>query len=323
VQAQAFFDGFESSAVDPFWTVTEQFGTISQTSELAHSGIQSARFTSSFGGQREMLLTHNFGSSQKGNFSIYFYDVAPGLETLYEKFNLHNAISGQHASIGTQDFDAFCYTVQMFNSNTNILQGPNANCGIFPQITTTNVTRTAGWHKLEINVATASISFLIDGVQVFDSQGDYSFDSIDISVSGPFWRPNTAAYFDDFRFQGNETPAFLGYFNPLLNDGTALFQSGRTIPVKFQLAAPDGSFVTDATATIQVYRVLDVPSGTIDMSVDTLPSGSSNIGTLFRVDPVSSQYIYNLNTKGYSTGTYLLRTTLDDGTTHDVNFSIM
>lgn len=321
-QAQAFSDGYESSTVGPFWTITQQFGAISLTTEQAHSGIQSAKFSSSFGGQREMHLTHNFPAAQKGTFSIYFYDVAPGQETLYEKLNLYNAVSGESASIGTQDFDAFCYTAQMFNYTTNVLQGPNANCGIFPQTSTTNVTRTAGWHKLEINVAASNISFAIDGAPVFHSDGDYSFDSVDIFVSGPFWRPDTVAYFDDFSFQGNAPYNFLGYFNPLLNDGTSYFHSGRTIPVKFQLAGLDGAFVADAIANIQVYRVVDTPTGTVDMSIDTLPSGSSNLGTLFRFDPVSSEYIYNLSTKGYLSGTYLLRTTLNDGTTHEVNFSI-
>lgn len=321
-QAQTFFDSYEGSAVDSYWTITEQFGTISLTAEQAHNGTGSAKFSSSFGGQREMHLTHNFPSPQKGFFSIYFYDAAPGQETLYEKLNLYNSITGENAAIGTQDFDAFCYTAQMYNPNTNVLQGPNGTCGIFPQTTTTNVSRTAGWHKLEINVSTGGVSFAIDGTTVFEANGDYSFDSVAISVAGPFWRPNTAAYFDDFKFQENGANTFLGYFNPLLNDGTALFQSGRTIPVKFQLAAPDGSFVTDAIASIQVFRVIDTPTGTVEMSVDTLPSGLSNTGSLFRFDPISSQYIYNLSTRGYSRGTYLLRTTLNDETTHDVNFSI-
>jgi hypothetical protein len=321
-QAQTFFDSFDGSSFDPFWTVTQQFGATSLTTEQAHSGMQSAKFASSFGGQREIHLTHNFSSAQKGVFSIYFHDAAPGQETLYEKLNLFNAITGESASIGTQDFDAFCYTVQMYNYTTNVLQGPNGTCGIYPQTSTTNVMRTAGWHKLEINVSAGSISFSIDGVPVFNAQGDYGFGSVDISVSGPFWRPNTVAYFDDFSFQTNETNTFLGYFNPLLNDGTALFQSGRTIPVKFNLTAPDGHFVSNAIASIQVFRLVDTPSGTVDMSVDALPSGSSNVGSLFRFDPTSNQYIYNLSTKGYSTGTYLLRTTIDDGTTHDLNFSI-
>jgi hypothetical protein len=98
-----------------------------------------------------------------------------------------------------------------------------------PKRLPTNVSRSAGWHKLEINVSAMSTSFSIDAVQVFSAAGDYGFDSVDISVSGPFWRPNTVAYFDDFNFQGNATNTFVGYFNPLLNDGTALFQSGRVI----------------------------------------------------------------------------------------------
>ena len=322
VQAQSYIDGYEGSAIDPFWSATEQFGTIAITTEQAHTGVQSAKFSSSFGGQREVHLTHSFGAPLKGVFSIYFYDVAPGLETLYEKFNLANTITGEQASIGTQDFDAFCYTAQLFNSNTNVVQGPDANCGVFPQITTTNVMRMAGWHKLEINVGSSSVSFLIDGVEVFNSPGEYRFDSVDISVSGPFWRPNTVAYFDDFHFQGNESNTFHGYYRPLLNDGTAIFESGRTIPVKFQLTLPDGSFVNNAVAKIQVYQVVNTSGGTVVMAVDTVASGSSNLGTTFRFDPISAQYIYNLSTRGYSSGTYLLRTTLNDGTTHDVSFYI-
>ena len=115
---------------------------------------------------------------------------------------------------------------------------------------------------------------------------------------------------------------FNGYFSPLLNTGASLFQSGRTIPVKFALTAADGTIVSNAVANLQVYFVLTTPTGTVDETVNTLPSGSSNTGTLFRFDPTSGQYIYNLSTSGFASGTYLLRTTLNDGTTHDVNFSI-
>ncbi len=115
---------------------------------------------------------------------------------------------------------------------------------------------------------------------------------------------------------------FIGYLTPLLNDGSSLFQSGRTIPVKFQLTAADGTFVTNAVATIQVFQVLNTPTGTVDMSVTTVASGSSDTGNLFRFDPTSNQYIFNLSTSGFASGTYLLRTTLNDATTHEVNFSI-
>jgi hypothetical protein len=115
---------------------------------------------------------------------------------------------------------------------------------------------------------------------------------------------------------------FTGYFTPLLNAGSALFKSGRTVPVKFQLTPADGSFVTNAIANIQVFQVLNTPTGTVDETVNTLASGSSDTGTLFKYDYSSNQYIYNLSTANYASGTYLLRTTLNDGTTHDVQFSI-
>jgi len=116
--------------------------------------------------------------------------------------------------------------------------------------------------------------------------------------------------------------AFSGYLVPILSNGTAVFKSGSTIPVKFQLTAADGTFVSNAVANLQVFQVLNTPTGTVDMTVDTVASGSSNTGTLFRFDPTSNQYIYNLNTQGFVSGTYLLRTTLNDGTTHDVQISI-
>jgi hypothetical protein len=115
---------------------------------------------------------------------------------------------------------------------------------------------------------------------------------------------------------------FGGYLAPILGTGQSLFKSGRTIPVKFQLTAVDGSIITNAIATLQVFYVASTPSGTIDETVATLSSGGSNTGNQFRFDPTSGQYIYNLNTTGYAAGTYLLRVTLNDGTTHDVTISI-
>lgn len=115
---------------------------------------------------------------------------------------------------------------------------------------------------------------------------------------------------------------FSGYFTPLLSNGSAYFHTGRTVPVKFQLTAADGTIVPNAIANIQVSLIQNTPSGTVDEDVATTASGSSNTGTLFRFDTTSGQYIYNLDTTGYVTGTYLARTTINDGTTHDVQFSI-
>src|SRR3984893_14372727 len=97
------------------------------------------------------------------------------------------------------DFDAYCYEAQ-FSDKAGKAYGQNANCGIYPQLSTTSVSRTLGWHYLNIMFWPTAVGFYIDGRQIFIVYGDYSFDTIDLKVNGPYWRPNTFAYFDSFSF---------------------------------------------------------------------------------------------------------------------------
>jgi hypothetical protein len=114
---------------------------------------------------------------------------------------------------------------------------------------------------------------------------------------------------------------FSGFLPPIRTDGSSVFRSGRTIPVKFQLTAADGSIVSNATATLLLAQV----SGTVIGSFEEITpeaAGNSNFDNLFRYDPTSGQYIYNLQAKGFATGTYVIRAHLDDGTDHGVYVSI-
>jgi hypothetical protein len=113
------------------------------------------------------------------------------------------------------------------------------------------------------------------------------------------------------------TYVFDGFLPPIANDGSSIFKLGRTIPVKFRLLG-DGAAVCGPTATIQVFRILSQATGT--QEIETAASGSSNLDNLFRCD--SGMYIYNLNTQGYATGTYLIRADLGDGVLHEVRVSI-
>jgi len=194
-QQSAFTDTFEA----PFLILTQTFGTVTLSGDVNHTikGTQSLKFTSSSGGQREMHATRSLASHISGTFSVWFYDVAPGEETLYEHIALSDSVSGWNASIGTQDFDAYCYMTQLYNSGTGANLGPNANCGSYPQVTTTARSRTVGWHNLKIAAGLTQITFSIDGVVVFTHKGHFTFDSIDLAMSGPYWRPDTVAYFDD------------------------------------------------------------------------------------------------------------------------------
>jgi hypothetical protein len=215
VAAQSYGDGFEGSAINSFWTAQTQFGSVVLSNEQSHGGSQSVKFSSISGGQREIHLRHTSLPPSKGTFSIYFYDAAPGQETLYEKFNLYNSAQPNlSVSLGTQDFDALCYSAGLVDVS-GVVHGPEGTCGVYPQTSTTNVQRTLGWHRFEVNVATDFISLAIDGQSVFVSGGDYSFDTIDLSVSGPAWRPDTAAYFDDFSFSAAANDGSIAFSSPM------------------------------------------------------------------------------------------------------------
>ena len=91
----------------------------------------------------------------------------------------------------------------------------------------------------------------------------------------------------------------------------SVFKLGSTIPVKFQLFLADGvTPVSTAVATIQVNQVSSgVPSSVNETVTSTVP----NQGINFRYDPTSQQYIFNLGTKGWTSGSFLITANLDDG----------
>lgn len=194
----SFSDGFEGPSFNSFWTVVEQNGRAEQSTNEAHSGRNAARLASSLGGQRYVQLAHQFATPKKGSFSVWFFDYAPGQQTLYEQMRVSNSTTGVSAAIGTMDYDAHCYIALLAPPSGNL--GPNGGCGSSPQISTTTVARTPGWHRFEVVVGTNTISFFIDAALVFTSAGDHSFDTIVLNMSGPAGRPDTVAYFDGFEF---------------------------------------------------------------------------------------------------------------------------
>jgi sugar lactone lactonase YvrE len=118
---------------------------------------------------------------------------------------------------------------------------------------------------------------------------------------------------------------FGGFEKPLLADGSASIQQsnqGRTISVKFTLTH-NGSPVTAAVVTIEVFKVLDSATGTTDTTDLTSDAGSSNDNTnRFRYDD-AGRYTYNLSTKGWSApATYRIVVRIDDGTVQTTEFSL-
>jgi hypothetical protein len=97
---------------------------------------------------------------------------------------------------------------------------------------------------------------------------------------------------------------FSGFLPPV--EQSRVFKLGSTIPVKFQLTDASGNFITDATATISLQKRTDSVWGLPEEGESTSAATSGN---LFRYDPVSNQYIFNLATKPLSAGTWRITIT--------------
>ena len=99
------------------------------------------------------------------------------------------------------------------------------------------------------------------------------------------------------------------------------FKLGSTIPVKFQLMDAQGAFITDASPSISLELIIDGP-----LTGDVIPgdsSGAANTDDIFRYDPDSNQYIFNLATKDLTApATYRITVDLGDGTTREVDIGL-
>jgi len=184
-----FLDDFEAQSIDPFWTTTQEYGTVALSSDQAHSGSQSAKFSSTSGGQRNILLKHEFPNVIEGNVSVWFYDTAPGQQTLYSFLTLYNSTvpwgeSGYLFGLGVNDWDGSNY---FFGGPEQLGDGR------------TSIPRTVGWHKFEIKISSTGGQMFIDDILVHSFTGDFGFNAVQLSLSGPDWRPNATYYFDDFR----------------------------------------------------------------------------------------------------------------------------
>jgi Tol biopolymer transport system component len=112
---------------------------------------------------------------------------------------------------------------------------------------------------------------------------------------------------------------FNGLRPPVNNDNTSIFKLKSTVPIKFQLVAPDGSYVSNATARLRIAKISGNVTGSFDEAVSTNnPDG----GNLFRYDASANQYIFNLGTKGLSTGTWVLQVVVNDLVAKEVQISL-
>lgn len=126
--------------------------------------------------------------------------------------------------------------------------------------------------------------------------------------------------FQEFVAANNEVPAdasFTGFESPLRADGSASFESGATIPVKFGLVDGDGNPIAHAVFQLEVERLAPNPG-----PVPVESAGDSNQGTFFRYDAAEDRYVFNLSTDGYVSGDYEIRVTSAFLATQTVEFRI-
>jgi hypothetical protein len=108
-----------------------------------------------------------------------------------------------------------------------------------------------------------------------------------------------------------------------LYDSTHAVKSGAVITIKLQLNDAAGKDVSSSSAVVHATGVVMLST---NASVSLQSPGNSNPDNDFRFDPTlgsTGGYIFNLSTKGYQTGTFLLNFTAgNDPTTHSVQFEV-
>ena len=110
---------------------------------------------------------------------------------------------------------------------------------------------------------------------------------------------------------------FSGILPPVKADGSSVFKSGRTVPVKFRIVDAGGDPVSDAMVELTYQSIND--DGTLGEELEAMSTSSASEGNEFRD---GSLYIFNMNTKGMEVGKYQFNINLDDGTVKTVKFSI-
>ena len=105
-------------------------------------------------------------------------------------------------------------------------------------------------------------------------------------------------------------------------DPSKAAQSGSTIPIKLQLCNVNAGDVSAQSVVVHAVSVAQVTNSAPATLAD---SGNANPDFNFRYTGAGAQggYIFNLSTRGYQTGTYLLTFTVTgDSVPHTVQFSV-
>lgn len=192
--AGVFADGFEGAALDPFWSTFTQNGSISLTTDIAHSGNQSARFSSfnTFANKYEYLF-HDFSTPTYGTTSVWIFDTGAGVASSnYIGFLVENANTGFYAGLTTYDFGF---------PGGGPGRGDQYNFYSNGFISASGINRTRAWHQYAIVSTPTELTLKVDGISLYSQATGNPFTQVRLYSQAPDFRPAFTQYFDDFVFE--------------------------------------------------------------------------------------------------------------------------
>ena len=202
-QARAgFIDGFEGSTIDPFWSSYIVNGSITLSSDVAHSGTQSAKFSSNgvFNNRYEWLF-HTFSTPVYGTASVWIYDTGAGVPSSnYIGFYITNDSQNFYAALSTFDYGFAGGGPGRGDQYDYGTSGPP------PFVAASGVDRTLAWHQYEIIDLPQTLTIKLDGATLYEQAGGTPFDTIRLASQAPGFRPAFDQYYDDFVFSVAPVP---------------------------------------------------------------------------------------------------------------------
>lgn len=112
----------------------------------------------------------------------------------------------------------------------------------------------------------------------------------------------------------------VGYGVLALYDQTKAHKSGSTVPVKIRLIDANGNNVSSASTVVHAISVIQTSTMASTVLDD---AGNANPDFNFRYDAGLNGYIFNLKTRGYTTGSYVLNFVAGGGpTVYSVGFQV-
>jgi hypothetical protein len=176
--AVPFTDGFETGALNPFWTIEPGPGFVSMTTQAAHSGAQSLKLEASTVYPWVAGVLHDYGSDVFGSISVWAQTgvcCASGTGVSINSSSRWIAVLGR-----TSDGQLLARYLPPDGS---------------PEIDTPLGPAGSGWRQFRIDATATGVTMMLDGVVVYSNPTVVKFRLIAMESWGA---PGGSEYYDDF-----------------------------------------------------------------------------------------------------------------------------